>query len=76
MQEELQKIYDSEINISISWSWDGGIDLKLGHEMHGSKFDEEGAVDKVEEIIPWLQKNIKKHCQGSTYVKNLNNRTH
>jgi len=27
---ELQKIYDSEINIRISWLWDGGIDVMLG----------------------------------------------
>jgi hypothetical protein len=27
---ELQKIYDSEINIRISWLWDGGIDVRLG----------------------------------------------
>ena len=24
---ELQRIYDSEINIRISWLWDGGIDV-------------------------------------------------
>jgi len=32
---ELQKIYDSEINISIGWFWDGGITLRLGDEMNG-----------------------------------------
>jgi hypothetical protein len=25
---ELQKIYDSEINIEIGWFWDGGIDVR------------------------------------------------
>ena len=29
---ELQKIYDSEINIRISWLWDGGIDVRLGDD--------------------------------------------
>jgi hypothetical protein len=24
---ELQKIYDSEINVRISWLWDGGIEV-------------------------------------------------
>jgi hypothetical protein len=33
--DELQKIYDSEINVSFSWLWDGGIDVKLGDEMNG-----------------------------------------
>jgi hypothetical protein len=32
---ELQKIYDSEINVRISWLWDGGIDLWLGDEVNG-----------------------------------------
>jgi hypothetical protein len=26
---ELQKIYDSEINIELSWFWDGGIEVRL-----------------------------------------------
>jgi hypothetical protein len=32
---ELQKIYDSEINLRIGWPWDGGIDVRLGDEMNG-----------------------------------------
>ena len=32
---ELQKIYDSEINIEISWLWDSGIDLRLGDCLNG-----------------------------------------
>jgi len=35
LEQELQKIYDSEINISIGWFWDGGITLRLGDEMNG-----------------------------------------
>jgi hypothetical protein len=27
---ELQKIYDSEINVEIGWFWDGGIEVRLG----------------------------------------------
>jgi hypothetical protein len=27
---ELQKIYGGEINVQISWLWDGGIDVRLG----------------------------------------------
>ena len=32
---ELQKIYDSEINIRISWLRDGGIDVMIGAEVNG-----------------------------------------
>ena len=37
---ELQKIYDSEINIRIGWLWDGGIDVRLGDEVNGSLAEE------------------------------------
>ena len=30
MATELQRIYNSEINIRIGWFWDGGIDVRLG----------------------------------------------
>jgi hypothetical protein len=32
---ELQRIYDSEINIRIDWLWDGGIDVYLGDVANG-----------------------------------------
>ena len=32
---ELQKIYDSEINVRITWLWDGGIDVQLGDQVSG-----------------------------------------
>jgi hypothetical protein len=35
LEDELQRIYDSEINVRISWLWDGGIDVRLGDEMNG-----------------------------------------
>lgn len=44
MGEEQQEIYDSEINVSISWFWDGGIDVKLGDEMNGYKADTQVAT--------------------------------
>jgi hypothetical protein len=31
---ELQKIYDSEINVEIGWFWDGGIDVRLGDRLN------------------------------------------
>jgi hypothetical protein len=32
---ELQKIYASEINVEISWLWDGGIEVTLGDRLNG-----------------------------------------
>jgi hypothetical protein len=30
LERELQRIYDSEINVEIGWFWDGGITARLG----------------------------------------------
>ena len=40
---ELQKIYDSEINIRINWLWDCGIDVRLGDQMNGFLAEETSA---------------------------------
>jgi len=69
MQDELQKIYDSEINLSISWEWDGGIVIRIGDEMNG--FSEPIGVDKMSEIVPKLREVLKEEAKSSTYVKNL-----
>jgi hypothetical protein len=53
---ELQKIYDSEINIRISWLWDGGIEVWLGDEMNG--FLAQETVGTAGEIALWLQEAI------------------
>src|ERR1041385_6903471 len=53
---ELQKIYDSEINVQIAWFWDGGITVRLGDEMNG--FLAEETVPSAADILPWLQEAI------------------
>lgn len=65
LEQELQKIYDSEINLSISWMWDAGFDLKLGDEFGG--FVEEGQVRSVADILPWFQEAIAKRYPTSQY---------
>lgn len=67
--EELQRIYDSEINVSISWFCDGGIEVKLGDEMNG--YAAETTLDTFRKLVPWLQEQITKHFPYSTYTKNL-----
>jgi hypothetical protein len=32
-RSSIRPSYDSEINVHISWLWDGGIDIKLGDDM-------------------------------------------
>jgi hypothetical protein len=42
MEQELQEIYDSEINITVSWLWDGGVDVRMGDDLNG--YQAEGTV--------------------------------
>ena len=53
---ELQKIYDSEINLETGWFWDGGIEVRLGDKMRGYLAEE--SLTSTAEIIPWLQEAI------------------
>ena len=66
---ELQKIYDSEINVRIGWLWDGGIEVRLGDDMNGYLAEE--TVRMVAEIIPWLQAAIAHFYPGSSYALSL-----
>ena len=65
MLDELQKIYDSEINVEIRWMWDAGVAVKLGDEMNGYKAEEN--VTSLSAVVPWLQEAIRKHYPTSTY---------
>src|SRR5690348_17259774 len=66
---ELQKIYDSEINIEIGWVWDGGIDVRLGDKINGYLAEEN--VKSVSDIIPWLQEAIAHFYPKSGYAASL-----
>jgi hypothetical protein len=66
---ELQKIYDSEINVRISWLWDCGIDVWLGDEVNGYVAEENLAA--TADIAPWLQEAIAHFYPTSTYAASL-----
>jgi hypothetical protein len=66
---ELQKIYDSEINIEIGWFWDSGITVRLGDTMDGYLAEEN--VNTVADIVPWLQKAIAHFHPDSEYAQSL-----
>jgi hypothetical protein len=54
---ELQSIYDSEINVEISWLWDDGVEVRLGDRMNGHLA--EATVPSVAAILGWLQEAIR-----------------
>jgi hypothetical protein len=66
---ELQKIYDSEINIRIGWLWDAGIEVSLGDEFNGVLAEE--TVTSTADILPWLQEAIAHFYPASTYAASL-----
>jgi hypothetical protein len=66
---ELQKIYDSEINVRIGWFWDAGIEIRLGDDMNGYLAEE--TVKTVAEIVPWLQEAIAHFYSRSSYARSL-----
>ena len=69
LEKELQRIYDSEINVRIGWLWDGGVDVRLGDEVNG--FLAEENVPSITEIVPWLQEAIAHFYPDSTYATSL-----
>jgi len=66
---ELQKIYDSEINLEIGWFWDCGIKIRLGDPMNGYLAEE--TVHSAFEIVPWLQEAIAHFYPESQYAEAL-----
>ena len=52
LEMELQKIYDSEINITIRI----GRRVALGNDFTG--FDAKGKVSRMSDVLPWLQRAI------------------
>lgn len=56
MNELLQDIYDNEINISINWFWDNGIDVAIGDDING--WEDSGNFDTIKEAMEWLEKTI------------------
>jgi hypothetical protein len=63
LEEILSALYESEINASISWLWDGGIDVRLGDELNGYKA--EGKVNTFVEATAWLRDQACMHYPDS-----------
>lgn len=61
-----QRLYDSEINFSISCFWDGGFGVKLGDEMNG--FDAATQVQTFQEALCWLDQEARRRYPDSLYV--------
>ena len=65
LEQELQKIHDAGIGVSITWLWDGGVDLRLVHQ--SGVVVAEGNVEAVANVLAWLERAIKKHFPKADY---------
>lgn len=61
-----QRLYDSEINFSITCFWDGGFDIELGDNING--YDAKTTVKTYAEAMAWLDTEARKRYPDSTYV--------
>jgi hypothetical protein len=69
LASELQKIYNSEINVRIGWFWNCGVEVRLGDDMNG--YLAADFVPTVADIVPWLQEAIAHFYPASTYTASL-----
>lgn len=68
MEKELQRIYDSEINVRIQSFWDGGFRVAVGDEMNGLHWPKWDSCE-IKDIIPALQDLIREHYPQSAYAR-------
>ena len=67
LEEILISLYASAISVSISWIWDGEIDVKLGDPLNG--FKAEGKVGTVTEVADWLRDQAVRHYPSSEFAR-------
>ena len=67
LEEILISLYASEINASISWIWDGDIDVKLGDPLNGYKA--EAKVGTFTEAAEWLRDHAIRHYPSSQFAE-------
>lgn len=66
MKEIPQRLYDSEINFSVSCFWDGGFEVKLGDEMNG--FIAKAELYSWPDVLEWLDQTARKEYPESLYA--------
>ena len=67
LEKILRALYESEINVSISWVRDNGIDVELGDPLNG--YDASDKVSTFSEATAWLRDQACKHYPDSEFAR-------
>jgi hypothetical protein len=70
--DELQALYDSEINFTISIFWDAGFRWKLGDDMNG--FVAEGEARTMKDAVASLVSAAMREFPESVFAKSAKSR--
>jgi len=73
MKNLFEKLYESEINLSFSWFWDTGFDVKIGDEMNG--FITEFSDHDIDKCIEWIKTKVKELYPDSKFAKTYTEQT-
>jgi hypothetical protein len=63
----MQRLYDSEINVSVTSFWDDGFYVKLGDEMNG--YRAEGRCNTWVAVEEWLDGMARIYYPDSDYAR-------
>ena len=66
-KSNIQRLYDSGINIKIVTQWGGGFDVAIGGDVR-SGWRREGNVATWDEVTPWLESNAREAYPYSQFA--------
>jgi hypothetical protein len=69
MPDIFQRLYDSEINFTVSCFWDDGFEVKLGDPMNG--YEAQDKLATWAEVEPWLRRAAILHYPDSKFTKGI-----
>lgn len=67
--DTIAALYQSEINASVSWFWDGGIDVAIGDAINGWHSKACFDIGEIGEVAAWLDSEAKRIYPDSRYAK-------
>jgi hypothetical protein len=68
LERIIADLYESEINASLSWFWDGGIDVSIGDDLNGLIARDQ--LKTLAEVAEWLRANAVEHYPDSQFAEN------